>query len=267
MLDDDPLLAADQADDLEAHAGDRPLRDRAGRDLEVLVGAEDLVRLLHLVELQPDRRRDQVQHRSPRQGGGAGRQQQRLRRVLLPEPHDLEHRERVVPGVVVDDLHHPDPAHLLAEGEGVDGQPGVAEARVDAGGVEARAAFEARGLELLGDPLAGGRRVQQRHVRRVHHVLAARQHAGDVVDHAVGPQVGVGRVADAVRVEVEQRVGVLGGEHADRRPAAQLAGIVAGLAVGVHPQPGQLELRVGDDGGHGVDADGAGRPLDHPDGR
>ena len=29
VLDDDALLAADHADDLEAHAGDRPLLDRA----------------------------------------------------------------------------------------------------------------------------------------------------------------------------------------------------------------------------------------------
>ena len=50
-------------------------------------------------------------------------------------------------------------------------------------------------------------------------------------------------------------------------PDLELAGVAPGLAVGVHPEARQLELGVGDDGGHGVDADGAGRPLDHTDGR
>ncbi len=229
VLHHDALLAADQADDLEAHAGDRPLLDRAGRDLEVLVGAEDLVGLLHLVELAgrwpTPTRCSTGPHASEME---PGREEQRLRRVLLPEAHDLEHRERVVPRVVVDDLHHPDLAHLLAEGEGVDGEPGVAEARVDARRVEARAALEARGLELLGDALARGR-AGTAAARTTCSPRSCRSASmpDDVVDHAVGPEVGVGGVADAVGVEVEQRVGVLGGEHArraDRRTARRRRG-------------------------------------------
>ena len=46
VLHHDALLAVDHADDLEAHARDGPLLDRARRDGEVLVGAQDLVRLL-----------------------------------------------------------------------------------------------------------------------------------------------------------------------------------------------------------------------------
>ena len=108
-----------------------------------------------------------------------GRQQQRLRRVVLPEAHDLEHRERVVPGGVVDDLHHPDRAHLLAEGEGVDGDAGVAEARVDARRVEASCRPRGRRPASRScTPGAGRRRVQQRHERRVHHVLARRPASG-----------------------------------------------------------------------------------------
>ena len=240
-----------------------PLRDGARRDRDVLVGAEDLVRLLDRVELEADRRRHQVQHRSPRQRDRARRQEQRLRRVVLPEPHDLEHRERVVPGGVVHDLEHPDLADLLAEGQRVHGDAGVAEAGVDAGRVEAGATLQAGGVDPVVHAVAGGLREQQRHVRRVHHVLPAREHAADVVDDAVGAEVGVGGVADAVGLEVEQRVRILRGDHAGRGAAAELAGVVAGLAVGVDPQPGQLELGMGHDGGHGVDPDGARRPLDH----
>ena len=36
-------------------------------------------------------------------------------------------------------------------------------------------------------------------------------------------------------------------------------------AVGVDPQAGELELGMGDDGWHGVDADGARGPLDDSD--
>ncbi len=104
--------------------------------------------------------------------------------------------------------------------------------------------------------------VQQGHERGVDHVLARRQHPAEVVDHLAGADVGVRGVTDAVGVEGEQGVDVLGGGDADRVDAAQLAGVAAGLVVAVDPEPGQLEVGVVDDGGHGVDADGPGRPLD-----
>src|SRR3546814_5528344 len=71
--------------------------------------------LLDALELNADRAGDELEHRAPGPSGGPWREEQRLRRVGLAEPHHLEHRERVVPGVVVDDLHHPHAAHLLAE--------------------------------------------------------------------------------------------------------------------------------------------------------
>ena len=228
--------------------------------VDVLVGQEHLVVLDDLVQLEAQRRRDQGDHRPPGQGRAPGRQQQGLGLVGLPEPHDLEHGEGVVPGGVVDDLHHPDGADVLAQPEGPDGDAGVAVAGVDARGEEGRPALLAGGLQLVAEPGLLG--VQQGHERRVDHVLARRQHPADVVDHLAGADVGVGRVADAVGVEGEQGVDVLGGGDAHRVDAAQLTGVAAGLVVAVDPEADQLEIGVVDDGGHGVDADGARRPLD-----
>ena len=47
---------------------------------------------------------------------------------------------------------------------------------------------------------------------------------------------------------------------------APLARVAAHLVVGVDPKPGQLQVGVGDDGGHGVDPHGPGGPLQHADG-
>jgi hypothetical protein len=113
------------------------------------------------------------------------------------------------------------------------------------------------------DPGPGGLRVEERDVGGVHHVLAGGEDAAQVVDDAVGSQVGVGRVAHAVGVGVEQQgVGVLGGDDADRVGPADLPRVPSGLLVGVDPQTDQLQVGMGGDGGHGVDADRASGPLD-----
>ena len=266
MLDDHPFLAVDEADDLEAHARDGPGGHRARGDLDVDVRGQDLVALDDLVESEPDRIGDEVQHRTPGERRRAGGEEQRLRRVRLPEAHDLEHGERVVPRRVVDDLHHPHRPDVAAQGEGVDRDAGVAEPGVDAGGVEGRPALAARGLEPVDHAGSGVGRVQEGDERGVHHVCTGGEDAAEIVDHAVGPQVGVGGVADDVGRPVEQGIGVLRGGHPERRAAAQLTGVAPGLVVAVHPQPDQLQRRMGGDRRSGVDPDGAGRPLDHGDG-
>ena len=47
---------------------------------------------------------------------------------------------------------------------------------------------------------------------------------------------------------------------------SMLAGISAGLVVGVDPQACELEVGVGHDGGHAVDADRSGGPAENTDG-
>ena len=120
-------------------------------------------------------------------------------------------------------------------------------------------ALQAGGLELVVE--AGLLGVQQGHERGVDHVLARGQHPADVVHHLAGADVGVRRVTDAVGVEGEQGVDVLGGGDAHGVDPAELAGVAAGLVVAVDPQPDQLEVGVVDDGGHGVDPDGARSPT------
>ena len=265
MLDHDPLLAVDHADDLEAHARDGPRLDRARGDLDVLVGprAPRGARRCRRAS-RPMASATSCDHRAPRQRRRARRRAAATGLVGLPEPHDLEHGERVVPGGVVDDLHHPDRRAPPCRGRGrAMAMPALPKPGVDARGVEATCRPPRRRPRAARGRRPGGRRVEQRHERRVHHVLARGQDPAEVVDHLVGADVGAGRVADAVGVEGEQRVGVLGGGHPDGRRRRRSRRRRGPPCRRVDPQAGELEVGVGDDGGHGVDADGPGRPLDH----
>ena len=207
-------------DDLEAHARDGPGLDGARGDRRCPRRRRSTS--WPLVDRRRARRRcaaaTRCEHRAPRQRRASpGDSSSDCDGVGLPEAHDLEHRERVVPGGVVDDLHHPDRAHLLAEGEGVDGDAGVAEARVDARRVEASCrppGRRPRAGRSTPAPAAAGYSSGTNDVFTT--FLPDGQHPADVVDHLVGAEVGVGRVADAVGVEGEQGVDVLGGDDARR---------------------------------------------------
>src|SRR5262249_41706225 len=83
-------------------------------------------------------------------------------------------------------------------------------------------------------------------------------------DGLEGPAIGRRRVADAIGVEREQRVGVVGRRHADRRQAGQLAGVAPGLVLPVHEDARQLEFRMSEDGAQRVASDVPRAPLDHP---
>ena len=81
--------------------------------------------------------------------------------------------------------------------------------------------------------------------------------------------VGVGPhrvVDDAVGLQRQQGVDVVGGGDADGVDAAQLADVAADLVGRPGVAADQLEVGVGDDGPDRPLADVARRPLHHPDG-
>ena len=136
--------------------------------------------------------------------------------------------ERGVGGLVDRDLVDP-----VADGRRHDGQQ-LGEARADAGSEHRRAAAPAR----LEDPVAIGAQVVARDERRRRHdVHARRQDAHQLVDvepHRV--------VDDAVRLQREQRVDVVGGGDAQRVDAAQLSDVAADLVRRPGVAPDELEL-------------------------
>ena len=85
--------------------------------------------------------------------------------------------------------------------------------------------------------------------------------SGPSLSSSVEPERGV---ADAVGVEREDLVDVVGGEYAQRLAAEQLAGVLPDLVGVVHAQPDQLEVGPLDDGPERVLPDVAGAPLDDP---
>ena len=197
-----------------------------------------------------------------------GGEQQRLAGVGLPEPHDLEHGERVVPGGVVDDLHHPDVSHLLAEGEGVDGDAGVAEARVDARGVEASCrprwhAASSRSQRSPGRPPSGTAAARTRCSRR----SCPRRGCGT----GRRPRRRAGRRSwpcsrrSRRRGRAGRRRPGWRSRRAGRRRRSRRRRGPALSSEWTH-RPDELEVGVGGDGRHGVDAHRPGRPLDHAEG-
>src|SRR5262249_38459711 len=67
-------------------------------------------------------------------------------------------------------------------------------------------------------------------------------------------------VADAVRREAEQRVGVARRDHADGPEPYELAGVAAVLPLAVHPYTCELEVRPAMHGADCERADPAGGP-------
>ena len=95
------------------------------------------------------------------------------------------------------------------------------------------------------------------HVHRRDDVRARLEDALEVVE--VRP---VGHVRDAVGLEREQRVDVVGGRDAERLDAAQLADVAPDLLRRVRVAADEVEHGVADHAAHGRPAGLAGRPLD-----
>ena len=167
----------------------------------------------------------------------------------LAEAHRLEQHLRLVVGRVVDDLEDADLVPALAEarratsGRTSLAKPGsMPEVKNDV--PPARHAV----LELVAHLREERLRVHERHDRARHDVLARGEDAADVLDRLEGPQVGGRGVADAVGVEREERVGVVGRAHAGRGGSPQSSpASVPGLRRAVHPHADELELGMVDD--------------------
>ena len=143
-----------------------------------------------------------------------------------------------------------DPA---AHGAGAHGHHGGV-ARVDAAGVERGAAAQARLADALGGLLAVA--VAGEHVHGRHHVAAGLEDALEVVE--VGP---VGHVRHAVGLQRQQRLDVVGGDHADGVDAAQLTDVAPDLVVGVGEAADEVDDGVVDHAPHRGAAGLAGGPL------
>ena len=70
-------------------------------------------------------------------------------------------------------------------------------------------------------------------------------------------------VEHAVGSEGQQRIDVPGGAHTGRIDAADLTRVLSVFGCAVHPDPGELELGMGEDAFDRQAADVAGRPLNH----
>ena len=83
--------------------------------------------------------------------------------------------------------------------------------------------------------------------------------SGPSLSSSVEPERGV---ADAVGVEREDLLDVVGGAHTQRFAAEQLARVLPDLVGVVHAEPDQLVVRALDDGPERVLPDAARAPLD-----
>ena len=88
------------------------------------------------------------------------------------------------------------------------------------------------------------RRVQQRVEGGRHDVDAALQAADQVGVRLLGPGVGGGGVDDRVDVAGQRDLDVVGGGHAERLDAGQLAGVAPDLVRVRHDHADQLEVPV-----------------------
>jgi hypothetical protein len=165
---------------------------------------------------------------------------------------------------VVDDLHHADRLDILALAGEDERQQVVRPARIDAGREARDARVGARILERPAHVVGDVGRVDERDDRARHDVLARRGDARHVRDRLGRAQVRGRGVTDAVRVEREQRVGVVRRDDAERIGADDLPRVTPGLVVAVHPQPDELELGVLGDEPRREATDVARAPLDHP---
>ena len=227
-------------------------------------GGEAFVELLDVVELDVEARRDLPHDAAPRHGEHTGLQQHGDVVELAAESHDVEHDHGLVVGGVVEDLQAPHLFDALADAGDHEGEPVVGEARVDAVDPQRHPRTGGGVTQWLGHGVgddAFGVLQEDRAAR--HHVDPGPEDLLEVGEGLGEAVVGHGRVHDAVGVQGEQRVGVVGGGHAQ---GASQSGQVPGVApdlVGVRdPHAHELEVRAGVDARQRVTADVA-RPPQH----
>ena len=219
-----------------------------------------------VVELDAERVGHQGEHRAPGQRGRPRGQQQRRRGVRLAEPHDVEHRHRVVPGVVVDDLHHPDrraPPCTEREGGRWPGRRCRSPGRCPRCRRRCHPPRTPPGADRGSPPARGAAAARTR--------CSPRSCPRPACGRCRRPPRRAGRRSGPCsRCSRRPRPSRASASWVAVTPigldAADLAGVAAGLVVAVDPQARQLEIGMGGDGRHGVHAHRPGRPLDHADG-
>ena len=97
------------------------------------------------------------------------------------------------------------------------------------------------------------------------HVGARPEERGELGQRLVRPGLGLGGVDDALGVQGDQRVDVVGGDHAGRVvEPAELGGVATHLGGAGGVDADQLQIGVLDQRPEGVEADVARRELDDP---
>ena len=142
------------------------------------------------------------------------------------------------------------------------GQRVVAEARVNTVDEDRRAAFVRRRDHVGRHRRGVAVRVLQEDRAGRHDVDPGPQELREVAERLHQPVVGPRGVHDAVRLEGQQRVGVVGrGDAQTAAEPGELAGVLADLVRVRDPDPDQLEVGPGVDAGDRVLADVPRAPL------
>ena len=122
----------------------------------------------------------------------------------------------------------------------------------------------ARLLQSRRGARVGGGRVDEGHHRGRHHVGARLEDAAHVVDGLLRAQVTGRHVGDAVRLQGDELVRVVGGGDPDTIETTELTRVLPDLVLTVHPQADQLEVGMTDDASQRVPPDVARAPLHDP---
>jgi hypothetical protein len=223
---------------------DRPGRDVPGADFQIPLGGQhrvvrpDLIqRHVHPVGHKGDRLAVElaVQH-----GQRPGLKIQPGR--VGPHAHHGEHEVRVGHGGRVEQFGHLDAPHVGTHAGQPEHQALQNIAGVHPGAVQGRAAGSP-GLVEHGQP---GRAVRGRVVvaRGGDHVLARAQQRAQVFIVPLVGQLQPRGVDHHVRVQGQDLGSVPGRDDAGGRVPGDRARVLPGLALGVHVQPGQVQVRV-----------------------
>jgi hypothetical protein len=100
--------------------------------------------------------------------------------------------------------------------------------------------------------------------RARYRVLAGGQDAGHAVHSLERASIRGSGVDHAIGIEFEKRIRVVAGLDAERRKAAELAGVTPGLLLAVDIDPGQLEFGVPENRAQGVAAGNSSAGLSTP---
>ena len=203
------------------------------------------------VELDPERVGDERHDLAEHRGSVACHV---LQRGIVDRPRE-PYRQLGLGRVVaraVRRLEHRDRVDAVADARGEDGER-VDEARIDAAAEHRAPTASARVFDRVSTVTE---RVTGDERRGRHDVDARFEDAHHLVD--IGP---LGVVHDAVGLERQQRVDVVGGEDAERLDPAELTDVAPDLVGAPGVTADELEVGVGYRGDDGTAADVAGGPL------